>query len=99
MKSAYELAMERLEKESGPSAQLSDEQKAKLAEVEETYRAKIAEKELFLDGLIREAKEKGEFGELAGLEEQKSRELSRLRERMEEEKEAVRAEVGPGQAE
>ena len=49
MKSAYELAMERLER-SAPSVTLSDEQKAQLAEIDSSFKAKIAEKELFLQG-------------------------------------------------
>ena len=36
MKSAFELAMERLEKES-PTQELSDEQKAKLSELSKIY--------------------------------------------------------------
>ena len=92
MKSAYELAMERLEKESGPTKSLSDAQKAELAEIDETYTAKIAEKELFLEGLIEKAKETGNFMELAELEEQKTRELTRLREKRDEEKEKFRSE-------
>ena len=47
MKSAYELAMERLEKGS-PSISLTEDQKKEIAEVDSVYRAKIAEKELFL---------------------------------------------------
>jgi hypothetical protein len=43
MKSAYEIAMERLEKASGPGKSLSDEQKAAMAEVEKKFSAKIAE--------------------------------------------------------
>lgn len=46
MKSAYELAMERLEKESGPSRKLTDEQKAAIAEVDNKYEARIAENKL-----------------------------------------------------
>src|SRR5215510_11757189 len=52
MKSAYELAMERLQKAS-PSLSLNDEQKKELADVDSSYRAKIAEKELFLKERIR----------------------------------------------
>ena len=46
MKSAYELAMERLEKESGPSKKLTDEQKASIADIEElnTIKAELADK-------------------------------------------------------
>ena len=47
MKSAYELAMERLEK-SAPSAKVTDEQRTALAEIDSTYKARIAEREVFL---------------------------------------------------
>ncbi|NNE90170.1 MAG: hypothetical protein HKN23_00840 [Verrucomicrobiales bacterium] len=90
MKSAYELAMERLEQESGPTAKLTDEQKAELASIDEKFKAKIAEKEMFLDGLIQQAAESGNFVELPELEEQKVREISRLNEQREEEKNRVR---------
>jgi hypothetical protein len=42
MKSAYELAMERLEAESGPTKQLSDEEKSAIAEIDKKYDAEIA---------------------------------------------------------
>ena len=54
MKSAYELAMERLEK-NAPSVALTSEQKTQLAEIDSSYKAKIAEKELFLKDQIRKA--------------------------------------------
>ena len=54
MKSAYELAMERLEKQS-PSAKLTDKQRAEIAEIDKVFRAKIAEKELFLKDEITKA--------------------------------------------
>ena len=43
MKTAYELAMERLEKSSGPTKKLSEDQKQRIAEIERVYSAKIAE--------------------------------------------------------
>jgi len=46
MKSAYELAMERLEKAGGPTKKLTDEQKAQIADIERVYEAKIAELKL-----------------------------------------------------
>ena len=67
MKSAYELAMERLEK-NAPTIKLTDEQKAQIAEVDSMYKARIAEKELFLKGKMEEARSKGGFEELAQLE-------------------------------
>src|SRR5213595_1775393 len=47
MKSAYQLAMERLEK-AAPSISLTEDQKNEIAEVDSVYRAKIAEREVFL---------------------------------------------------
>jgi len=43
MKSAYEIAMERLEREHGKGKSLTDEQKAEIAEIDKTYEAKIAQ--------------------------------------------------------
>ena len=54
MKSAYELAMERLEKAS-PSISLTEDQKREIAEVDSVYRAKIAQREVFLKDQIRKA--------------------------------------------
>lgn len=90
MKSAYELAMERLEK-SAPTVALSDAQKAEIAEVDSTYKARIAEKELFLKGQIVAAQQSGNFGEIEALEKQLSVELRRLQEDCGEKKEKLRA--------
>ncbi len=90
MKSAYELAMERLEK-SAPTVTLTDEQKAQIAEIDSTCKAKIAEKELFLQGKIREAGQGGNFEELEKLEKQLATELRRLQEDWEEKKTKLRA--------
>lgn len=90
MKSAFELAMERLEK-TAPSVQLTDEQKAQLAEIDSKYRARIAEKELFLKGKIAEAGLKGSFAEFEELEKQLASEIRRLQEDCEEKKAKLRA--------
>ena len=55
MKSAYEIAMEKLEKSSGPSRSLSEEQKAEIAEIDSKYNAQIAEQQLGFDGKIAQA--------------------------------------------
>ena len=89
MKSAYELAMERLEKKA-PSVALTNEQKEQIAEVESSYRAKIAEKELFLKDQIRKAQGAGSMDEAASLEKQLSIEIRRLQEDCEEKKEKLR---------
>jgi hypothetical protein len=90
MKSAYELAMERLEKKA-PTIKLSDEQKAQIAEIDSQYKARIAEKELFLKGKIREAQINGNLPELEALEKQLATELRRLQMDCEEKKEKLRA--------
>jgi hypothetical protein len=90
MKSAYELAMERLEKAS-PSISLTENQKREIAEIDSTYRAKIAEKELFLKDQIRKAQNAGKFDEVESLEKQLVAEIRRLQEDSEEKKEKLRA--------
>jgi len=90
MKSAYELAMERLEK-SSPSVALTEEQKKEIAEMDSVCRAKIAEKELFLKDQIHKAQAAGKFDEVESLEKQLSSEIRRLQEECETKKEKLRA--------
>lgn len=90
MKSAYELAMEKLQK-SAPSVTLTEEQKKQIAEVDSTYRAKIAEKELFLKGEISKAQGAGNLEETQSLEKQLTIEIKRLQEDCEAKKEKLRA--------
>ena len=93
MKSAYELAMERLEKTS-PSVALTEDQKKEITEVDSVYRAKTAEKELFLKDQIRKAQAAGKFDEVESLEKQLSSEIRRLQEECEAKKEKLRAKCG-----
>src|SRR5213596_3176390 len=90
MKSAYELAMERLQKAS-PSLSLTDEQKKELAEVDSKYRAKIAEKELFLKDQIRKAQTEGKFEDVESLQKQLASEVRRLQDECEAKKEKLRS--------
>ena len=90
MKSAYELAMERLQKAS-PSHSLTDKQKEELAELDSKYRAKIAEKELFLKDQIRKARTEGKAEDLDSLQKQLTSEVRRLQEECEAKKEKLRA--------
>ena len=90
MKSAYELAMERLQKAS-PSLSLTEEQKKELAEIDSKYRAKIAEKELFLNEQIRKAQAGGKVEEVESLEKQLASEIRRLQQECEAAKEKLRA--------
>jgi len=93
MKSAYELAMERLQKTS-PSFSLTDKQKKELAELDSKYRAKIAEKELFLKEQIRKAQIDGKTENVESLQKQLSSEMRRLQEDCEARKERLRAGFG-----
>jgi septin family protein len=90
MKSAYELAMERLEK-GAPTIKLTDDQKAQIAEIDSQYKARIAEKELFLKDRIREEQIKGNPSEVDALEKQLATELRRLQMDCEEKKEKLRS--------
>lgn len=89
MKSAYELAMERLEKNT-PSVALTDEQKAQIAEIDSSFRARIAEKELFLKDEIRKARGGAAANEVEALEKQLTIEVRRLQEDCEEKKGKLR---------
>ncbi|MBK1878389.1 hypothetical protein [Pelagicoccus mobilis] len=90
MKSAYELAMERLAQKDGVQKPLSDEQKAQLAELDEKYKAKIAEREVFLTPKIAEAEASGNFSDAEDIRKQLANEKTRLEEEREEKKDAVR---------
>lgn len=89
MKSAYELAMERLNKQS-PPVKLTGEQKAKIAELEARYRARLAEREIALKGAADEAAAKGDLAETEKLQRQLGDEKKKLADDLEERKEAVR---------
>ncbi len=92
MKSAYELAMERLSK-SDPDAQkpLTAQQKARLAEVDKLYQGKIAEREIFLRQALEKALTGQDADEVAKIRTQIASERARLEEDREAEKDQVRA--------
>ncbi len=91
MKSAYELAMERLEAEDPSSvAPLTDEQRKEIHELEARYKAKVAEREIFLKKQLEETREKGDLAEAEKIETQLKNERTRLEEELEAEKGKVR---------
>lgn len=91
MKSAYELAMERLKATDTDSAKtLTAEQKKQLGEIDQRYKAKLAEREIFLNQQIAAARAEGNAEEFAKLNEQLRREKTRLTEEREDEKDKVR---------
>lgn len=91
MKSAYELAMERL-KSADPDAAvpLTAEQKERLAELDARYKAKIAERDIFLRKALEETIAKGDAEEAEKVRQQMINERVRLEEEREAEKERVR---------
>src|SRR3989338_72309 len=92
MKSAYELAMERLNQQTPQASfSLNDHQKKQIAEVESLYRSKIAEKELFLKPQIEKARFEGDATACEPLEKQLRDEIKSLRETMEAKKEKIRS--------
>ena len=89
MKSAYELAMERLQKQS-PTVKLSNAKKAELAELESQYAAKIAQRELSLKDEITKAQSHGNLEEVDQLRAQLAHDRAKLQVELEEKKERVR---------
>ena len=89
MKTAYELAMERLSKTS-PAVKLTDQQKKEIADLESQCAAKLAERELFLKGEMAKAVDKGDAEAIEQLEKQLVSERKSLRAEFDEKKEKVR---------
>jgi len=89
MKSAYELAMERLQAKD-PGVLLTEEQKARIAEIEAKCKADIAAKELLLQGEAAKAAAAGSQEEIAQIRRQLADEIRRFEEKRDREKEAVR---------
>lgn len=90
MKSAYELAMERLQKVS-PTITLTPEQKTQLAEIDSSFSARIAERKIFLSDQIKKAAAAGKFDEVESLEKQLTNDVLRLQEECESKKEKLRS--------
>ncbi|MGO9246576.1 MAG: hypothetical protein ACLPT4_07940 [Verrucomicrobiia bacterium] len=89
LKSSWELALERTGGKS--SAKLTNEQKAKLAEIDRVYTAKIAERELELKPKIAAAQSAGKAEDAQKLDEILRNEITKLRAKLEAEKEKIRA--------
>ena len=91
MKSAYELAMERLAKSDPDAAKpMSAERKERLAEIDRVYQGKIAEREIFLKQQLNAALATQKFDDADKLRKQIANEKARFEEEREEEKERAR---------
>lgn len=91
MKSAYELAMSRLETNS-PSRELTSDQKKLLAEVDSEIEARIAEQRIFIDGEI--AKALGDDMRISELRRQLTGEIASLEGKRETKKNKIRNKAG-----
>ena len=89
MKSSYELAMERF-KDDGDDAPISEETKIALAAVDEKFKAKIAEREIFLSQQLQSALSKGEMHEAEAIRTQIASEKTRLEKDREFAKDKIR---------
>jgi len=93
MKSAYELAMERLnaaDAGTNSARKLTKEQKQQLADIDQRYKAKLAEREIFLKQQLAAAREAKNAEAYVGVEKQLRSERARLEEEREDEKNKVR---------
>jgi len=91
MKTAYELAMERLEKEAPSSGKkLTDDQKKRLGEVEDEYQAKVAERRILSEKSIQELRMQGKFEEARKAEEELAGDLRKLEKEKEQKKDKIR---------
>jgi len=86
VKSAYEIAMARLEKEKGPSRKLSDEQKAEIGAISKKYDARAAEEKLSFETRMAKATN---YEELENLRKEMAASLTSIDEQCEKAKESV----------
>jgi hypothetical protein len=89
MKTAYELAMERLNK-TAPTVKLTGAQKEQLAELDSKYTAKIAGLEMALKDEIAKSSAAGDAEKVEALQQRWVTERQKLQAGLEEEKERVR---------
>jgi hypothetical protein len=89
MKTAYELAMERLSR-AAPAIKLTGAQKKQLAALDSTYAAKIAGREIALKDEIAKLASTGDSEKVEALQQQLMRERKSLQAGLEEKKEQIR---------
>ncbi len=88
LKSALDLAMERLAQRDGAHTKLTDAQKAALAEVDRKTKAKLAEREILGNDRLTKAGEDPE--KIEPIKAQQRAEIEKIKARAEEEKERIR---------
>ena len=88
LKSALDLAMERLAQRDGALAKLTDAQKAALAEVDRKTKAKLAEREILGSDHLAQAGDDPE--KVDPIKAQRRSEIEKIKTRAQEEKERIR---------
>ena len=89
MKSAYELAMERLQKQA-PTKALTEAQKAEIADLESLYKSRIAQLEISIGDEIQAAQASEAYDKVDELKSRLVQQRARLEEEREDKKERVR---------
>ncbi len=90
IKSALELALERMQQRQGEVVPLTHDQKLAIAEIEAETRAKVAEEEIMSQERLRAAHASGDAEAARKVEEEIRAEIARLRERGESRKAKIR---------
>ena len=90
MKSAYELAMERLQESDPDKQQVTDEMRKALAAVDEKFDAKVAERKIFLTQKLATATANQDLQEVELIQKQISNEKARIEEERETAKDKIR---------
>lgn len=91
LKSAWEIAMEKLKDQEETAAEkLTDEQKKAIAEIRNKYKARTAETEINTESKIKSAVATGAYDQIEAVREQLVEEKNRLNREMEKEIEKIR---------
>ena len=90
LKSALDLALEKLDKEMGAAPKLTGEQKDTISDIRSRFKSKIAEVEIAAQSTIREALQKGDMSVAESAKANMIDEKRRLEEKMEREVAKVR---------
>jgi hypothetical protein len=90
IKSALELAMERMRQQQGEIVPLTHDQKLAIAEIEAETKAKVAEEEIMSQERLRAAQASGDAEAARKVDEEIRGEIARIRERGERKKEKIR---------
>ncbi len=91
LKSAWELALEKLEAEGAPAApKLTEEQKEEITDLRRRHQAKIAETEIGIQGSLQKAAREGDFDEVQRLRDKLAEQRRKLNADLEARLEEVR---------